>query len=137
EPRGPTNDIILHVRMKDRARLQQQEALGVLGVNLVALAHEITAEAPSIIERIVQNLGRERVEVNLIRMTGPALEKIDNRLLNLEMVKQGVAEAVLFEPDGAISNPSDTLFRRPILVQRGTFRPVTNTNVALNERGSE
>jgi hypothetical protein len=135
KPRGPFNDIVLHVRMRDRARLQQQEALGILGVNLVALAHELPLNIPAIVERLTENLGPERVEINLIRLLGPDVKGVDNRLLNLEMVKVGVTDAILFEPSGEISNPSDELFKRALLVQRGTFRPITNTNLALIERG--
>lgn len=134
-PGGPTNDIIVHVRMKDRTRLSQQEALGILGVNLIHLAYAPSEGPHEVVAHLVQTLTAERIEVNLIRFNGPDLEHVDNRLLNLEMVKQGVTEAILFEADGTISNPSDSLFKRPVLVQRGTFRPVTKTNVTLLERG--
>ncbi len=133
--RGPTNDIIVHVRMKDRTRLLQQEALGILGVNLIHLAHTPTGSLMHIVAHLVQTLTSERIEVNLVRFNGPDVAHIDNRLLNLEMVRQGVTEAILFEPDGSISNPSDSLFKKPVMVQRGTFRPVTKTNVTLLERG--
>lgn len=134
-PEGPTHDLIVHVRMRDRTRILQQEALGVLGVNMIHVAHEPPTGLGEIVDRITQDLSHDRVEVNLIRLSGPDLSHIDNRLLNLEMIKKGFTEAVLFEPDGAISNPSDSLFHQPVLVQRGTFRPVTNVNVFLLERG--
>jgi hypothetical protein len=134
-PRGPTNDILVHVRMKDRTRLLQQEALGILGINLLHLSHKPPQSRQEIVEKLIQTITIERVELNLIRFNGPDFKHIDNRLLNLETVKQGLTEAVLFDADGTISNPSDSLFKRPILVQRGMFRPVTNINVSLSERG--
>jgi hypothetical protein len=134
-PRGPTNDIIVHVRMKDRTRLLQQEALGILGVNLIHLAHKPPQSRAEIVEKLVNTITSGRIEVNLIRITGPDFAHVDNRLLNLEMIKQGVTEAVLFQPDGSIANPSDSLFHQAVLVQRGTFRPVTNVNMALIEKG--
>jgi hypothetical protein len=137
KPRGPTNDIVVHVRMKDRTRLLQQEALGILGVNLIHLAYEPSESPHQIVAHLVQTLTSERIEINLIRVNGPDLKHIDNRILNLEMVKQGVTEAILFDADGSVSNPSDCLFKQPVLVQRGTFRPVTKTNVTLLERGLE
>ncbi|MGE0762281.1 MAG: hypothetical protein AB7N80_03275 [Bdellovibrionales bacterium] len=135
KPRGPSHDIILHVRLKDRARLQQQEALGILGVNMVALAHQLPLDRHEFLDRLTHGLNTSRLEINLLRVLGPDAQQIDNRLLNLEMVRRGIAEAVLFEPSGHISNPSDVLFKKSVLVQRGTFRPVTNVNVMLLERG--
>ncbi len=137
KPKGPTHDYILHVRMRDRSRLQQQEALGILGVNLVDLAHEIPKDRTELLERLMQNLSSDRIEINCLHVKGPDLSHFDNRLLNLEMVKLRIADAVIFEPDGKMANPSDFLFKKPALVQRGTFRPVTNVNVTLMEKGVE
>lgn len=137
KPLGPTHDIVLHVRMKDRMRLQQQEALGMLGVNLVSLGHDPAKTRESILDRIMEGLSPDRLEINLMRVNGPEFKAIDNRLLNLEMVRRGISDAALFEPSGAISNPSDVLFKKPILLQRGTFRPITNVNLKLLEKGLE
>lgn len=135
KPKGPTHDLILHVRMRDRSRLQQQEALGILGVNLVDLAFEVPKNAAELLDRLMHSLNSDRLEINCLHVSGPELSRFDNRLLNLEMVKRRIADAVIFEPDGKMANPSDFLFKRPALVQRGTFRPVTNINVTLMEKG--
>ncbi|MBX7231006.1 MAG: hypothetical protein K1X29_02870 [Bdellovibrionales bacterium] len=134
---GPPHEIILHIRLKDRFRLQQQEALGILGVNLIHLSYSFPRTLTEIVKCLVHNLGHERLEINFIRCQGSENSWIDHRLLNLELVKQGVAEAVLFDEKGHIQNASDLLFRQPVLVQRGTFRPVTKTNLTLLEKGME
>jgi len=136
-PKGETHDMILHVRMRDRTRLQQQEALGILGVNLVDLAHSVPKDRAELLDRLMHNLDSDRIEINCFHVSGPDLQNFDNRLLNLEMVRRKIADAVVFEPNGRMANPSDFLFKRPVLVQRGTFRPVTNVNVTLMDKGLE
>lgn len=137
KPRGPQHDLILHVRMKDSTRLRQQQALGVLGVNMVALAHEFPRSIPEIVEKLIQDLSADRIEINSFRLEGPDFNEFDNRLLNLEILRQGMSDAVLFEKNGQIVNPSDVLFKKSVLVQRGTFRPVTNVNLNLLTKGLE
>lgn len=137
KPRGPAHQIILHVRMKDRLRLQQQEALGILGVNLTHLAYETPRSRAEVVDRLIESLGPERLEINLIRLDGPENHFLDDRLVNLEMLKKGVTEAVLFDEAGRLANPSDVFFKKPILIQRGTFRPVTRTNLSLMTKGAE
>jgi hypothetical protein len=53
----------------------------------------------------------------------------------LELVTKSIAEAVLFGPDQSILNISDALFKKPLLLQRGIFRPVTNTHIDVLEKG--
>ena len=46
-PGGPTNDMLLHINMRDASNVLQQEAIGILGVNLIhaAFYHFGTKEA--------------------------------------------------------------------------------------------
>lgn len=134
-PRGRVNDLILHVRMRDKSRLQQQEALGLLGVNLVHAAFRWTGNRSTLINELKENIGRERIEINVIRCVGEDVEKINERLLNLELVRNGLTEAVLFSEKGEIIHPGDTFFKKSVLIQRGTFRPVTTINQKLMESG--
>lgn len=131
EPGRQPNDIVLHLKLWDRFRLQQQEALGILGVNLVHMAYFPAEDLPGRITQLIDSLNTKRIEVNMIRFSGPDLNHIDNRLMALELVKQGLTEAVLFAPTGEVLHAADALFRHPVLVQRGTFRPVTNSNVEI------
>lgn len=134
-PRGPMNDIVLHVRLLDRFRLQQTEALGILGVNLLYAALYHGSDGTSVIRSLAHNLSSKRIEVDMIRFTGDDLAHIDNRLMSLELVLQNLSEAVLFGPSGEVCQASDALFKKPVMVQRGTFRPVTKVNVEILKRG--
>jgi hypothetical protein len=131
KPGGPSNDIILHMRLWDRLRLQQQEALGILGVNLIHMSFFPSPKAEERVSQLIDSLSTRRVEVNFIRFSGPDLQHLNNRLLSLELVKQHLTEAVLFSPQGEVLHAADRFFRKPLLVQRGTYRPVTNSNVEI------
>lgn len=130
-PGGPTNDIILHLKLWDRFRLPQQEALGILGVNLMHLAFFPPEEPHKMISALIDSLNTKRIEVNMIRFRGPDLDGLDNRLMSLELVKQGLTEAVLFNAKSEVLHAGDELFKRSVLIQRGTYRPVTNSNVEV------
>lgn len=134
-PGGPVNDIVLHVRLWDRFRLQQQEALGILGVNLVHMAFFPPENPRKRISMLLENLNTQRIEVNMVRFTGNCHEHLDNRLMSLELVKQGLTEAVMFGPKGEVQHVFDELYGKALLVQRGTYRPVTNVNAEIMELG--
>lgn len=135
EPGGPANDIILHVRMLDRARLQQQEALGVLGVNLLDCAFYHLDKAEDFISYLVENLRDGQIVIDVIRFKGPALAHFHQGLMNLELVNRGLAEAILFSPKNEILNISDAIYGKSLLIQRGTFRPVTTTHIDVLQKG--
>ncbi len=135
EPGGPSNDIILHVRMLDRYRLQQQEALGVLGVNLLSCAFYHLNKPEEFMPRLVENLKEGQLVIDVIRFSGPDVAHFDNRLMNLELVRRGMAEAILFSPKNEILNIADAVYGRSLLIQRGTFRPVTTTHLDVLQKG--
>ena len=132
---GPHNDIILHVRMLDRYRLDQQEALGILGVNLLncAFYHSDTTEC--FISRLTENLKEGQVVIDVVKFNGPDLKHFDDRLMNLELVRRGLAEAILFSPDNEILNIADAIYGKSLLIQRGTFRPITVTHIDVLQKG--
>ncbi len=129
KPEGAYNDIILHVKLWDRFRLQQTEALGQLGVNLIHMAFYPPSKPEDRIAELLDSLNTKRIEVNMIRFSGPDLQHIDNRLMSLELVKQHLTEAVLFGAKSEVLHAGDALYRQPILIQRGTYRPVTSSNL--------
>ena len=133
-PGGPANEIILHVKLWDRFRLQQQDALGALGVNLIHLAFFPPGSARERIARLIESLSTRRVEVNLVRFRGPDLEFLDNRLMALELVKQRLTEAVLFDRTSQVQHVGDVLYGKPVLVQRGTYRPITQSNLEISNK---
>ena len=129
------NNVILHVRMLDKLRLQQQEALGILGVNLIYACKEFIHNGSQFINSLMENLGKDRIEIEFIKFSGKDLQHIDNRLMSLELVKQEITQAVMFDSTGSPLCPSDILYEKNILVQRGTFRPVTNINLEISKIG--
>src|SRR6059058_5459251 len=124
EPRGEPNQIIIHVRMLDEANVEQQEALGVIGVNLLygAFYHQ---QPEKLISSLQEHLAPERIEVDMIKFTGPAFQRVDNRLMSLQLVSQGLTNAVMFRADGETVQPAEVFYKKAILVERGSFRPVT------------
>jgi hypothetical protein len=132
-PRAEPSQIIMHVRMWDKENLQQQEALGVLGVNLVyaALYHHDDIEV--LLKTLVDDLTIDRVEVDMIKFTGPAFKDVDNRLVTLRLVQDGLTNAAMFTADGEVVQAAEVLYKKPILVERGSFRPVTNVTLDMLE----
>ena len=130
-PLEPTNDIILHVRMWDKETVLQQEALGIIGVNFIYGAFNYRTSPEKFIRSLADNLSTDRIEVDMLKFTGPAFAQVDNRLLSLLLVKTGLTNAVMFGPDGDVLQPSEVLHRKAILVERGSFRPVTRVNVDM------
>jgi hypothetical protein len=131
EPGGPSNDIVLHVRMWDKDALLQQQALGIAGTNLLYGAFYYHHEPAKLIESLLDNVGADRLEVDMVKLSGPAFESVDNRLMALHLVRHGLTNAVMFSPGGEVLQPSEVLYKKPILVERGSFRPVTHVNVDM------
>src|SRR5881275_1040948 len=124
QPRGQPSQIIIHVRLLDEANIDQQEALGVVGVNLVhgAFYH---AQPEKLISSLQENLAPGRIEVDMIKFSGPLFQNVDNRLMSLQLVSQGLTNAVMFKADGETVQPPEVFYKKAILVERGSFRPVT------------
>lgn len=131
EPLSQPNNIIIHVRMKDKDNLLQQQALGIIGVNLLYGALYLRNEPDRFIASLLDELSVDRIEVDMIEFSGPDMAQIDNRLMSLKLLQHGLTEAIMFSPDGRVLQPSEVLYKRPILVQRGSFRPVTHVNVDM------
>src|SRR5688572_11836178 len=131
EPRGEPSQIIMHVRMWDKENLQQQEALGVLGVNLVygALYHH--DDLDQFLTTLIDDLTIDRVEVDMIKFSGPAFKNVDNRLVTLRLVQDGLTNAAMFTADGEVVQAAEVLYKKVILVERGSFRPVTNVTLDM------
>ncbi|MBK9140702.1 MAG: TonB-dependent receptor [Verrucomicrobia bacterium] len=133
----PPSEIIIHVRMHDRETVQQQEALGILGVNLVYASLYLHDQPVEVIRALMDNLSPERVEVDMAKFSGPAFSGVDNRLIALELVRQGVTDAAMFTANGEVVQAAEVLHRRPVLLERGSFRPVTRLTVDMLERAQE
>jgi hypothetical protein len=131
EPGGPPSDIVLHVRMWDKENVLQQQALGIVGTNLIYGAFYYRDDPRQFIESLLDNLSSDRIEVDMLKFSGPAFHHVDNRLMSLHLVHFGLTNAVMFSPSGDVLQPSEVLHKKAILVERGSFRPVTNVNVDM------
>jgi len=130
-PRGEPNQILIHVRMLDKENVLQQEALGIIGTNLLHAAFEHYQQPDYVIRLLLDNLSTERIEVDMIKFSGPEFTFIDHRLMSLHLVSLGLSDAAMFGPNGEILQPSEVLYKKPILVERGSFRPVTYVNLDM------
>ena len=131
QPQGEPSDIWIHVRMLDRENIQQQEALGIMGVNLIYSAFYLHLNPYTLIGSLMDGLTSERVEVDMIRFSGPAFAQLDNRLMALQLVEQGLANSAMFTAAGEVVQAAEVLFQKPILVERGSFRPVTKVTIDM------
>jgi hypothetical protein len=131
EPLGAASQIVLHVRMWDNEATLQQEALGIVGVNLIYAALYYRSDATRFIESLKDNLTIDRIEIDMLRFSGPCFRCIDNRLMSLYLVQLGLTNAVMFGAKGDVLQPSEVLHKKAILVERGSFRPVTHVNVDM------
>ncbi|MFZ0961819.1 MAG: TonB-dependent receptor [Terriglobia bacterium] len=130
EPRAPMSQIIIHVNLLDQVSVSAQEALGILGVNLVYGAfHQRQPE--NLMKTLMEGLSRQRVEIDMIKFSGPAFAEVDNRLASLHLVELGLTDATLFTAAGEVVQPAEVLYQKPVLLLRGRFRPITNVSLDM------
>jgi len=131
EPNGDPSQILMHVRMWDKENVLQQQALGIVGLNLIYGAFYYRDDLKKLIQSLSDNVGADRIEVDMLKFSGPAFKSVDNRLTSLHLVEFGLTNAVMFGPGGDVLQPSEVLYKKAILVERGSFRPVTHVNVDM------
>jgi hypothetical protein len=124
-PRADTNEVIIHIRMLDPSNVLQQEALGIVGVNLIHGAFFLTKKPEALLGALVDDLAPGRIEIDMIRFSGPDFADVDDRIMALQLVTHNLTKAALFRANGEIVNAGDVLYKKPLLVERGSFRPVT------------
>ncbi len=132
-PRDEASQVILHVRMLDMEAALQQEALGVVGVNLLHGAFFQHHEPETLVESLLDRLTTGRVEIDMIQLRGIEFRSVDNRLMALKLVQVGLSGAAMFGPDREVLQPSEVLRKKAILVERGSFRPPTVVNIDMLE----
>jgi len=131
KPGEEPSEIVLHVRMWDKENILQQEALGIVGTNLIYGAFYYRNDPAKFTRSLLDNLSDDRIEVDMLRFSGPAFKHVDNRLMSLHLVQFGLTNAVMFGTQGEVLQPSEVLYKKAILVERGSFRPVTHVNVDM------
>ncbi|MBS1519884.1 MAG: TonB-dependent receptor [Bacteroidetes bacterium] len=135
EPNGAYNDVIIHAKLLDNDNNLQQQAVGVLGVNLMYACFYYHEVAPVFLLSLMDDLSKDRIQIDMIRFEGPSFTNVDNRLMSLLLVKYGFSDAAVFGPDGKNQQPSEVLYKKHIVVVRGRFRPVINVHIDMLHTG--
>jgi hypothetical protein len=137
DPQSEASQILLHTRMLDSEALLQQEALGILGVNLIYGAARLHDQPEALLASLLDNLGRHRIEIDLVEFSGVAFESLDHRLMSLRMVEFGLSRAAMFSASGEVLRPTEILYKRPVILQRGRFRPPTDVHADIQRAAFE
>lgn len=130
-PKEEPSQILVHVGLLDAENVLQQEALGILGVNLVYGAARLHDDPERLLVSLLDNLRGGRVEVDMIQFSGPAFARVDNRLMALKLVQHGLTHAAMFTATGEVVQPTEALYKKSVLIGRGSFRPVTHLTVDM------
>lgn len=137
EPNAPASEILMHVRMLDDTNREQSEALGIFGVNVVYGAFNYYQDPKAFIESLLDNLinpfGQKRIEIDLIHFSGHQFKHVENRLMNLHLVRSWCCRAVMFDSQGVSEVPMSLLRKKDVLVIRGSFKPPTKVHVDMTE----
>ncbi|MDL2142105.1 TonB-dependent receptor [Flavobacterium tructae] len=134
EPDEAYNEIILHIRFKETDARLQQETLGILGVNLIYGAFYKYNDPKRLLRYLYDHLDKDQLEIDTINFSGPRFAHVDNRLMSLQLVKNGMTDAVMFNPEGKNILPAAILYKKNLLALRGSFRPVTKVNMDMYEK---
>lgn len=136
-PHSPISNVILHIRMLDRHRLQQQEILGILGVNLMFATFYNRQTPDDFLNILVEDIKEGRLSIDLIRFNGPAFAHFDDLMVNLELVRRNLCDATLFGPKHDLLFCGDVLFQKTLVVERATFAPPTNTHLEIIQKAEQ
>ena len=134
EPDGDYNEIVLHIRFHENEATLQQNTLGTLGVNLIYGAFYKFNEPKKLLRYLYDHIDQDKIEIDTINFSGPQFSEVDNRLMSLQLIKNGMTQAVMFGPDGKNILPAAILYKKNILALRGSFRPVTKVNIDMYEK---
>ncbi|MGO8791227.1 MAG: TonB-dependent receptor [Terriglobia bacterium] len=136
QPRAAFSQIIIHVNLLDQVPVSEQEALGILGVNLVWGAfHQQQPE--ELMKTLMEGLSRLRVDIDMIKFSGPAFAQVDNRLASLQLVELGLTDLTMFTAQGEVVQPAEVLYKKPVLIARGRYRPITNVGLDMLNRAAD
>ena len=130
-PLAEDSQLLIHVRMLDHENGLQQEALGIVGVNLLYAVCFLDDAPEKVLESLLDNLSTERIEIDMAEFSGERFRHVDNRVMSLKLVQLGLSGAAMFGPAGEVLQPSEILRKRAVLVERGSFRPVTRVNIDM------
>ncbi len=127
-PGSEPGEVVTHVSLLENDTLLQQYTLGSLGVNLIYACYHYADRPNLFLQSLMDNLDTHRIEVNMVRMAGKELDYVDNRLLGVQLVKNRMTSATIFDSRGNVQQPADMLYKKNLLAFRGRFRPITNAS---------
>jgi len=134
-PGSDVNEVVIHVRMLDPQNLLQQDALGIIGLNLVYASLFLQNNPEAFVRSLLDHLDTSRIEVNFIRFGGKAFQNVDNRLMNLQLLQEGYTHAIMFDERGEVALSNDILYKKDVLVVRGSYRPPTLVSFDMVKTG--
>ena len=134
QPGGPPNDVLLHVNMRDPSNALQQQAIGILGVNLIYAAFYEGETKESFLEGVAQDVVAERIEIDYVDLRGPAFESWDRRALLVHLVRAGLAEAVFFSSMGSPVPPTEVLYKKAVVLAPGYFGHTDSVHSQVHAR---
>lgn len=137
EPTAPPSETVIHVRMLDNENVQQQEALGVIGVNLIHACFHHVHDRERFVRSLLDNLSTDRIEIDMIRVQGDGFEGKDPRLFCLELVKRDFCRAVMFNAKGKALQAGDALYKKKVVLCRGSYRPPTLRSLDMLKKGTD
>ena len=137
DPGGETSEILIHFAMSDPETVNEQEAAGILGVNLIHAAFYYNHDPKLCVNSLMDGLSRRRIEVDMIKFSGPVFATVDNRLMSLQLVESSLTDAALFTAAGEVVQPSEVLYGKRVLIERGSFRPITNVTLDMLSRAEQ
>jgi hypothetical protein len=130
-PREEPSEVIIHIELMDAFNALRQEAVGLAGVNLIYSAFTSSQDPPALVRGLMEGLDRRRIEIDMIKFAGPLFRNVDHRLMALQLVEQGYTDAAMFTATGEVVQPSEILHGREVLIERGSFRPITNVTLKM------
>lgn len=135
QPRSAPDEVILHVRLLDDTALEQQQVMGILGVNLIYGAYFLNQDTQALVKSFTDNIEDGRVEVDMIDVKGPVFNKVDKRLMALDLVRGGLSTAAMISPSGDVLLPADTFYKKHVLAMRGPFSLVLKSHLDMFDCG--
>lgn len=136
-PGGKPNDLIVHIRLMKKDSIDQQQAVGIFGINMIYGCFYYAKNPERLLDSLMDNLSTERIKIDMIRFSGPDFSEVDNRIVALQLVQKGYTNAVLFDTKGQVREPADVFHKKNILALRSRFRPPTHVNMDMLRSGYE
>lgn len=136
-PGEAPSQIDLHVNLHGQRGVQDQETLGILGLNLIYASAKLHTDPENLLLSLMDYILPQQAEIDMIDFSGPAFSRVDNRIMALRLVEKGMSNAALFHPDGHLVSVADSLWQKAVLVERSRFRPPTLFTMNLLERAGE